>query len=105
MMILMDARSINANCPASGFEYHGRFSQSVVNAPVRMLIEAGFLDGDDVSGIGQDDPAFVIHGLTWKGYDLVDHAAHSPSIWESAKAQAISMSLDMLREWLKSKLL
>ena len=108
LAILQDAQAIPPGCPASGFEYPDQFSQPLVNEHVRALLEEGFLRGEDISGVGQDEPIFFIRGLTWKGHDLVDHARQAPSIWAAAKAQAlsqaVSMPLDLLLEWLKSRL-
>lgn len=70
---------------------------------IRLLINAGYIDGNIAETY--DGSIFMIHGLTWKGHELLDDI-RDDTVWNQTKAtlgeNIKSFSIDIIREAAKS---
>ena len=77
-------------------------------AHVRLMIDAGLIEGQIVQFIGMEPPAAIVLRLTWDGCDFMD-AARNENLWKKAKDSVIaptaSWTFDILKQWLKTEIL
>lgn len=73
---------------------------------IKLLNEAGLIQGQDVSSLGPEGFDWVPGNLTWDGHEFLD-AANDESIWDKAKESVLkptaSFTFDLLLQWLKLK--
>jgi len=71
---------------------------------IRQLINAGFIDGEEITSIGNIGTDVFIRGLTWKGHEFVENSRND-TLWNKAKDTVVSkaggISIDILSEVLK----
>ena len=56
--------------------------KDVISYHLRILVEAGFIDAQDVSSNEGED--YAVHGLTYAGCDYLD-SVRSSSVWSQVK--------------------
>lgn len=70
-----------------------------------MALEAGLVDGSDVTSSGSTDPSAMITRLTWQGHEFLD-ASRDETRWKKAmdivKEKVGSIPIDLLKDLLKS---
>jgi hypothetical protein len=81
-------------------------SDSVETYHVRIMIDAGLIEGRISEEITSDAPRHsYIHNLTWAGHDFLD-AARNDTVWRTAKEKVlkpgVSWTFELLREILKA---
>ena len=62
------------------------------------LIEGGFLDGQVIAGMDEDEGEVMITSLTYRGHEFLD-SVREPEVWSAAKAgakKAGAFSLEIL---------
>ncbi len=103
--IILEIRELPANSLPVGLEYPDEYDQDVVNEHIRLLIEAGLIEGniiDSLDGIFE----VQVHRLTWNGQDFAD-SIQDETLWKKAKSTvlkpAVSFTFDLLLQWLKSQ--
>ena len=74
---------------------------------VRIMIDAGLIEGRVSDEIGSDLPTEShIHNLTWAGHEFLD-AARSDTLWHKAKDKVLMpgtpWTVALLAEWLKAE--
>lgn len=103
-MILKDAEEMAPGEQAGGFTYDG-IDDSIVEAHVVLLLEAGLLSGTIVESIS-DNAGGIVTGLTWHGHDFLD-AVKDDSLWSKAKETVIKpaggVAFSVLLEWAKAE--
>lgn len=104
----MPAMSTISNIPALGgtkFRYEG-FDTNVIAEHVRLLIEAGLMEGTVAPGM-ESGALIQVKRLTWKGHDFLE-AMKDDSIWAQAKESILKpvggVAFDVLLDWLKWKM-
>ena len=60
-----------------------KYSQDKVVAHVGMLDDAGFIEGNAITFLGNTPSDYTIQRLTWKGHEFLN-AARSDTIWSKA---------------------
>lgn len=74
---------------------------------VRLLIDAGLVDGRISEEITRVAHNAWIHGLTWEGHDFLD-AARDEGLWQKAREKFLkpagSWTFSILLEWLKAQI-
>lgn len=59
----------------------------MVNAHLRLLAEAGFIDAHEIPDDAAEFSHFVPTRLTWSGHEFLD-AVRNPEVWRRTKAGA-----------------
>ena len=79
------------------------FSDEEVAYHIKLLIEANFIDGIDLTT--KDGYQYGIRNLTWEGHEFLD-AGRDDSLWKKAKLKLgpkfFSVSFDIIKEVLVS---
>ena len=82
------------------------YTQNQISYHIKLLHEAGLLDAQEVSEMGQDGFRWWPGSLTWAGQDFLN-AAKDDSLWKKAKETVIkpgaSFTFDLLLAWLKAQ--
>lgn len=60
------------------------YSQTQIGYHTLLLIEAGLVDGEEVTGDGDEGPVGAASRLTWDGHEFLD-AAREPRRWQEAR--------------------
>lgn len=72
------------------------------SAHVKLLIQSGILDGKMTNTLDLQANDFVIHGICWDGYELLD-SIRNQSVWERVKdkfkKEGLSMTFDTNKKW------
>lgn len=83
------------------------YSQNEISYHIKLLHDAGLLEAQDVSTMGQDGFRWWPGRLTWAGQDFLD-AAKDDTLWKKAKETVLkpgaSFSFDLLLAWLKAQI-
>jgi hypothetical protein len=70
-----------------------------------LMLEAGLVDGSDITDSGSSGPEALITRLTWKGHEFAE-AARDESRWTKAmgivKEKGGTITMDVLKELLTS---
>lgn len=103
--ILKEIESRPAGDFARGLPIDGRV-QAEVDEHVRIMIDAGLLDGQPKTMTLHGYHPTVIRGLSWHGHDFLD-AARDDSIWKKVREKVVkaagSMAFDVVVELLKAE--
>lgn len=67
---------------------------------VALLIESGFIKGEITKTIGNTPNSFLIYGLTWNGYELLN-TIKSPKLWDDIKQYFKKHGLTMTVDFIK----
>jgi hypothetical protein len=68
---------------------------------MRLLMDAGLVDGQMVDTIGPEAKDFLGQRLTWEGHEFLD-TIRSNSVWEKTKKKFIEGGLEMSLDLVKS---
>jgi len=60
------------------------YSAEEIGYHLTLMAEAGLVEADDVTGIGDAGPMARVSRLTWQGHEFLEDS-RSPRIWEQAK--------------------
>ncbi len=103
--ILKEIESKAAGDFARGLSIDGR-AQAEVDEHVRIMIDAGLLDGQPKTMAAAGYHPTFIRGLSWHGHDFLD-AARDDSIWKKVREKIVkaagSMAFDVVVELLKAE--
>ncbi len=82
------------------------YSEEEISYHVYLMEQAGLVEADDDSAIGDKSPKALLRGLTWYGHDFLS-ASKDNTIWTKAKNTVLKTSagitFDLLLEWLKAE--
>lgn len=82
------------------------YSASQIGYHIKLLVDAGLVEGHDVTSLGSLHPEFMSLNLTPEGHDFLS-AAQDNSIWQKAKEHILkpgtSFTLDLVTAYLKTK--
>ena len=74
---------------------------------VKLMLEAGLVEGSVSDLLGNEPPIAFITRLTWDGCEFLDQV-RDPGLWAKAKETVIkptaSFSFELLKGWLKAEL-
>lgn len=91
--------------PLEGLHYPGEYTDPTIVAHVKLLADAGWIEGGVVDYIGMDMPHVRIERLTNAGHDFIGFARNDTT-WKKARARvkklSMSISLDLFLDVLKS---
>lgn len=103
-MVLKETEGLAPNRQMSGFTYDG-IDDSIAEAHVVLLLEAGLLDGTVVDYSSEGKRA-IVTGLTWAGHDFLD-SIKDDNLWKKAKETVIKpaggVAFSVLLEWAKAE--
>ena len=101
--ILLEAEKAPAGIAMQTIECPDEYDGPTVIEHIKLLIDAGFLEGDaqvDRSP-GSQGGMFVILGLTWSGHDFLD-AVRDTTIWRETKEKVTtsggSIAFELIKE-------
>lgn len=73
----------------------------VVSYHIKILVDGGYVDAEELMAMGDDFPSFLTATLTWAGNDLLD-AIDSPKAWAAVRAklgdQGLSAPVEIIKE-------
>ena len=72
-----------------------------VSYHVRLLIDAGLINGSMSQTIGPDVKDFYATGLTWQGHEFLD-SIRSNQVWEKTKSTFLEKGIEMTFDLVKS---
>ena len=81
--ILMIVEEHEHGFAPQGIEVNG-YSREEIEYHAYLMLEAGLIDGSDVTSMADKSPAALISGLSWAGHEFLD-SAREPSRWQQAK--------------------
>lgn len=95
--ILIDAEEAPPGQVIQGFTYEG-VDQQVIAEHVKLLIDAGYLEGELIHQMGSSAHAYAVTGMTWDGHEFLANAKND-TVWKkvmadaSEKGSSVSMSV------------
>lgn len=95
--ILIDVEANPPNQIIQDFRYDG-VDSLIIAEHVRLLIDAGYLEGEVIRQFGTSQFAYVVTGMTWQGHEFLANAKND-TVWKKvvadaeAKGSSISMSV------------
>jgi hypothetical protein len=102
--ILLQVESTPAGFGPIALEFPDEYDQALVNEHVDLLLQANLIQGKLVRSM-QGIIGMAIQGLTWEGHEFLEAAAKD-TLWkkalEAAKEKGLALTLDVLKELLKS---
>ena len=82
------------------------YNNNQISYHIKLLHQAGLIEGSDCSGCGPDGFVWIVDRLTWRGHDFLD-ASKDDTMWNKAKDTVLkpsaSFTFDLLLEWLKNQ--
>jgi hypothetical protein len=103
-MILQEVEGMPPGKQMKDFTYP-EVEDSVAEAHVVLLIEAGLLDGTVVSLVSAGKRA-IVTGLTWAGHDFLD-SIKDEGLWSKAKETVLKpaggVAFSVLLDWAKAE--
>jgi hypothetical protein len=60
------------------------YDNETIGFHVLLMVEAGLLEGTDVTTMADSSPAYLAQRMTWSGYEFLD-AAREQATWNKAK--------------------
>ena len=60
------------------------YSEEQVGYHLHLMLQAGLIDGSDVTCAGSLSPQAIVNSLTWAGHEFAD-ASRNETIWNKAK--------------------
>jgi hypothetical protein len=80
------------------------FSKEEINYHVYLMRQAGLVDAEVNTHMGDESPSALLQGLTWYGHDFLS-AAKDNTIWKKATntilKRSANITFEALFEWLK----
>ena len=68
---------------------------------VKLLIDAGLINGEMINTIGRHAKSFMIQSLTWNGHEFLD-TIKNDNVWDKTKSTfkegGLSMTFDLAKE-------
>ena len=64
-----------------------------------LLVESGLVEGENVTGAGDQSPVAIATRLTWAGHDFLD-AAREPNRWEQARQAIAKIGGASIQVWI-----
>lgn len=81
------------------------YSSEQIGYHLHLMLEAGLIEGSDVTCMDSASPEAMVSSLTWAGHEFAD-AARSDTLWNQAKAavkeKVGSASIALLTQYLQS---
>ena len=81
------------------------YSGEEIGYHLSLMLEAGLIDGSDVSNFNCRSPQAIASSLTWKGHEFAD-AARNDTMWNKAKKtiqeKVGTVSIALLTEYLQN---
>ncbi len=75
------------------------YSEEQIGYHVYLMMQAGLVDGADVTTMGSSSPEAVLNSITWAGHEFLE-ASRDERLWSKAKKAAGStggLVLDVLK--------
>lgn len=76
------------------------YSDQIVYYHIKILAEAGLIEAEDISKMGEDGFRWWAKSLTWQGHEFLE-AARDNSRWEKAKKLASEKTGSLMFEAIK----
>ncbi|MBX7106557.1 MAG: DUF2513 domain-containing protein [Gemmataceae bacterium] len=81
------------------------YSDEQIGYHLSLMLEAGLINGSDITHMGCSSPQAMASSLTWAGHEFAD-AARSDTLWNQAKKTITekvgSVSIALLTQYLQS---
>ncbi|MBL8800175.1 MAG: DUF2513 domain-containing protein [Planctomycetia bacterium] len=81
------------------------YTEEQIGYHLSLMLEAGLINGSDITHMGCTSPQAMASSLTWAGHEFAD-AARSDTLWNQAKKtvkeKVGSVSIAILTEYLQT---